>query len=189
MAPCWWWPARRVRQNPRPHLPHRQPGADPLRPTPTTFWRVTFTNKAAKEMKERIEVLFARAGCPGPSRQIPQVSAGVRADQAQVPGLQKTLPSTCGLALSTALCSRHFCGSTLTSTSDPRATPAWTKNFSIFDESDAQSLVKTIVTQTLNLDDKKFQPPLVRFCHQQRQEPEAQPRRVRERAAQTTGAG
>jgi DNA helicase-2/ATP-dependent DNA helicase PcrA len=40
----------------------------------------------------------------------------------------------------------------------------WTKAFSIFDESDAQSLVKTIVTQTLNLDDKKFNPRSVRYA-------------------------
>jgi DNA helicase-2/ATP-dependent DNA helicase PcrA len=40
----------------------------------------------------------------------------------------------------------------------------WTKSFSIFDESDAQGLVKTIVLQTLNLDDKKFNPRSVRFA-------------------------
>ncbi|MDX1976567.1 MAG: 3'-5' exonuclease, partial [Pseudanabaenaceae cyanobacterium bins.68] len=38
----------------------------------------------------------------------------------------------------------------------------WQKNFSIFDESDAQSLVKEIVTKRLNLDEKKFDPKRVR---------------------------
>jgi superfamily I DNA/RNA helicase len=71
----------------------------------------------------------------------------------------------------------------------PEGYPAWTKNFSIFDESDAQSLVKTIVVKTLNLDDKKVQPPLGSLRHQQRQKPEPQPRRVRARAAQLPGAG
>lgn len=40
----------------------------------------------------------------------------------------------------------------------------WNRNFSIFDESDAQSLVKEIVTQKLNLDDKKFDPKSVRYA-------------------------
>ncbi|PMB07233.1 AAA family ATPase, partial [Fischerella thermalis CCMEE 5328] len=35
---------------------------------------------------------------------------------------------------------------------------------SIFDESDAQSLVKEIVTKQLNLDDKKFEPRSVRYA-------------------------
>ncbi|MBD0312283.1 MAG: UvrD-helicase domain-containing protein, partial [Microcoleus sp. T3-bin5] len=39
----------------------------------------------------------------------------------------------------------------------------WKKIFSIFDESDAQGLVKQIVTKTLNLDDKKFDPRKVRY--------------------------
>ncbi|MEL6936952.1 MAG: 3'-5' exonuclease, partial [Cyanobacteria bacterium J06607_17] len=39
-----------------------------------------------------------------------------------------------------------------------------TKSFSIFDESDAQSLVKNIVVSKLNLDDRKFNPRSVRFA-------------------------
>ena len=34
----------------------------------------------------------------------------------------------------------------------------WNKNFSIFDESDVQSVIKEIVTKDLNLDGKKFEP-------------------------------
>ncbi|MBD0340842.1 MAG: UvrD-helicase domain-containing protein, partial [Microcoleus sp. Co-bin12] len=40
----------------------------------------------------------------------------------------------------------------------------WKKNFSIFDDSDAQKIVKQIVTKTLNLDDKKFDPRKVRYA-------------------------
>jgi DNA helicase-2/ATP-dependent DNA helicase PcrA len=40
----------------------------------------------------------------------------------------------------------------------------WNRNFSIFDESDAQGLVKQIVTKQLNLDDKKFEPRSVRYA-------------------------
>lgn len=34
----------------------------------------------------------------------------------------------------------------------------WTKQFSIYDETDAQSLIKEIVTQDLQLDPKRFEP-------------------------------
>ena len=40
----------------------------------------------------------------------------------------------------------------------------WNRNFSIFDESDAQSLVKEVVLKQLNLDDKKFEPRSVRYA-------------------------
>ncbi|MCY7284890.1 MAG: UvrD-helicase domain-containing protein, partial [Cyanobacteria bacterium CAN_BIN43] len=40
----------------------------------------------------------------------------------------------------------------------------WTKTFSIFDESDVQSLIKDIVVNRLNLDDKKFEPRSVRYA-------------------------
>jgi DNA helicase-2/ATP-dependent DNA helicase PcrA len=40
---------------------------------------------------------------------------------------------------------------------------SWNRNFSIFDESDAQTLVKNIVTKQLNLDDKKFDPRQIRY--------------------------
>jgi DNA helicase-2/ATP-dependent DNA helicase PcrA len=40
----------------------------------------------------------------------------------------------------------------------------WKKNFSILDESDAQSLVKDIVIRQMNLDDKKFEPRSVRYA-------------------------
>jgi DNA helicase-2/ATP-dependent DNA helicase PcrA len=40
----------------------------------------------------------------------------------------------------------------------------WTKQFSIYDEADAQSLVKEIVTQELQLDPKRFEPKKVRWA-------------------------
>jgi DNA helicase-2/ATP-dependent DNA helicase PcrA len=39
----------------------------------------------------------------------------------------------------------------------------WTRNFSIFDESDCQTLIKNIVTKQLNLDEKKFEPRSIRY--------------------------
>ena len=40
----------------------------------------------------------------------------------------------------------------------------WTRQFSIYDEADAQSLVKEIVTQELQLDPKRFEPKKVRWA-------------------------
>ena len=40
----------------------------------------------------------------------------------------------------------------------------WTKQFSIYDEADAQSLVKEIVTQELQLDPKRFEPKKTRWA-------------------------
>ena len=40
----------------------------------------------------------------------------------------------------------------------------WKRNFSIFDESDVQSLFKNIVTKELNLDNKKFDPRKIRYA-------------------------
>ena len=41
---------------------------------------------------------------------------------------------------------------------------SWTKQFSIYDEADAQSLVKEIVTQELQLDPKRFEPKKTRWA-------------------------
>ena len=40
----------------------------------------------------------------------------------------------------------------------------WTRQFSIYDEGDTQSLVKEIVTQELGLDPKRFEPKKVRWA-------------------------
>jgi len=40
----------------------------------------------------------------------------------------------------------------------------WTRQFSIYDETDAQSLIKEIVTQDLQLDPKRFEPKKVRWA-------------------------
>ena len=40
----------------------------------------------------------------------------------------------------------------------------WTKQFSIYDEADAQSLVKEIVTQELQLDPKRIDPKKTRWA-------------------------
>jgi len=128
---------------------------------PDNILAVTFTNKAAKEMKERIEVLFAEQDAQarfGKSlKTLPEYEQTKLKSQ-----VYKTITKHLWIGTFHALCSRI-----LRFDIDKFQHPngyTWTKTFSIFDESDAQSLVKTIVTQTLNLDDKKFNPRSVRYA-------------------------
>jgi len=122
---------------------------------------VTFTNKAAREMKERIEVLFAEQDAQ--ARYGKPLSALTEYEQVKLKSdVYKSITKYLWIGTFHALCARI-----LRFDIEKYQHPAgyrWTKTFSIFDESDAQSLVKTIVTQTLNLDDKKFNPRSVRFA-------------------------
>ncbi len=128
---------------------------------PETILAVTFTNKAAKEMKQRIEVLFAQQDAQ--ARYGKPLSTLGEAEQTRLKSqVYKNITKHLWIGTFHALCARL-----LRLDIEKYQHPAgyrWTRNFSIFDESDAQSLVKTIVTQTLNLDDKKFNPRSVRFA-------------------------
>ncbi|MEM9819175.1 MAG: UvrD-helicase domain-containing protein, partial [Cyanobacteria bacterium P01_D01_bin.6] len=128
---------------------------------PDNILAVTFTNKAAKEMKERIEKLFAdqeaQAKHGKPLESLPDYEQTKLRSQ-----VYKTVTKHLWIGTFHALCARilRFDIEKYQSAEGYQ----WKRSFSIFDESDAQSLVKSIVISQMNLDDKKFNPRSVRYA-------------------------
>ncbi|UZQ53567.1 DNA helicase PcrA [Trichothermofontia sichuanensis B231] len=130
------------------------------RVAPENILAVTFTNKAAREMKDRIETLFAtqqaqaRYGQPLSSL-APEVQTQLRSQ------VYRDITKDLWIGTFHALCARilRLDIEKYESAEGHR----WERSFSIFDESDAQSLVKEIVKEK-DLDDKKYDPRSLRFA-------------------------
>src|SRR6476469_1702345 len=128
---------------------------------PENILAVTFTNKAAKEMKERIERLFAERQALDEFSKPFHLLAPYGQKQLRS-RVYKGITKELWIGTFHALCCRIL-RFDIDKYQDSNGRQ-WTKNFSIFDESDAQSLVKDIVQNKLNLDDKKFDPRSVRYA-------------------------
>jgi DNA helicase II / ATP-dependent DNA helicase PcrA len=128
---------------------------------PENILAVTFTNKAAKEMKARIEKLFAeRLALQKHGSPLEKL-----ADYEQTrlrSQVYKTITKDLWIGTFHSLCARIL-RFDISKYQDAKGRQ-WQNNFSIFDESDVQSLIKDIVVNQLNLDDKKFDPRSVRYA-------------------------
>lgn len=128
---------------------------------PAELLAVTFTNKAAREMKERLEVLLAQKLAQSqfgqPYSTLPPV------DQRQLRSrIYREVIKDLWIGTFHALFARLL-RFDIDKFKDPEGL-SWTRQFSIYDENDVQTLIKEIVTQELKLDPKRFEPKKVRWA-------------------------
>ncbi len=128
---------------------------------PGELLAVTFTNKAAREMKERLELLLAQKLAQSQYGQ-PWSTLGQIEQKKLRSRIYREVIKELWIGTFHALFARLL-RFDIDKFKDPEGL-SWTRQFSIYDENDAQSLVKEIVTQELGLDPKRFEPKKVRWA-------------------------
>ncbi|TGG91580.1 MAG: AAA family ATPase [Aphanocapsa feldmannii 277cV] len=127
---------------------------------PQEILAVTFTNKAAREMKERLEMLLVRALARKDFGQ-PFSSLDPFSQRQVRSRVYSEITKDLWIGTFHSLFSRLL-RLDIDKYRDPEGL-SWTRQYSIYDESDVQSLIKEIVVQELNLDPKRFEPKKLRW--------------------------
>ena len=126
---------------------------------PYNILAVTFTNKAAKEMKARLEVLLAQELALNQFGQPWSTLREIDQNQLRANIYQERL-NDLWIGTFHSLFSRLL-RFDIEKYNDPEGLK-WTRQFSIYDETDSQTLVKEIVTQDMSLDPKRFDPKKIK---------------------------
>ncbi|WP_461564913.1 UvrD-helicase domain-containing protein [Synechococcus sp.] len=128
---------------------------------PAELLAVTFTNKAAREMKERLELLLTQRLAQSTFAQ-PLTSLPPHEQRQLRSRIYREVTKELWIGTFHALFARLL-RFDIDKYTDPDGL-TWTRQFSIYDEADAQSLVKEITVQELQLDPKRFEPKKMRWA-------------------------
>ena len=128
---------------------------------PGELLAVTFTNKAAREMKERLELLLSQRLAQSQFGQ-PLTTLPAHEQKQLRSRIYREVTKELWIGTFHALFARLL-RFEIDKYKDPEGL-SWTRQFTIYDESDAQSLVKEITTQELQLDPKRFEPKKLRWA-------------------------